>query len=87
MKILFDETHALSGMKSWISKLLLFVKGKIYFSPLPLEEARENLNSNSSRTNLLPSKKAFRVPVGRGRGGRQSRLVANAEVMEELRIL
>ena len=29
---------------------------------------------------------AFRVPVGRGRGGRRGRPVANAEVMEELRI-
>jgi hypothetical protein len=63
------------------------MKGKNYFSPLPLEEARENLNSNSSKTNLLPSEMAFRVPVGRGRGGRRGRPVANAKVMEELRIL
>ena len=63
------------------------MKGKIYFSPLTLEETRENMNSNSSGTNLLPSEMEFRVPVVRRRGGQGGRPVANAEVMEELRIL
>ena len=63
------------------------MKGKYYFSPLTLEETGENMNSNSSGTNLLPLEMAFRVPVGRGRGVRRGRPVANAEVMEELRIL
>ena len=30
---------------------------------------------------------AFRVPVGRSRGGRRGRPIANAEIMKELRIL
>ena len=45
------------------------------------------MNSNSLRANSLLSEMAFRVPVGRRRGGRGGILVANAEVMEELRIL
>jgi hypothetical protein len=62
------------------------MKGKIYFSPLPEIEARESMNSDRLRVDLLPSVMAFRV--GRDRGGRRGGIpVANVEVLEELRIL
>jgi hypothetical protein len=54
------------------------MKGKIYFSPLPVIEAREILKSNSLKTDLLPLVMAFKIPVGCGRGGRRGRPVANA---------
>ncbi len=57
-------------------------------SPLPVIESRENMNSNSLRVESLPLVMAFRVPVGRGEGGRRNgRPVANAELIEELRIM
>ena len=61
------------------------MKGKIYFSPLPAIEAKESLNGDNLKTDLLPLVMAFRV--GHGRRGQGGRPVANAEVLEELRTL
>jgi hypothetical protein len=37
------------------------MKGKIYFSPLPVIEAKESLNSDNLKPDFLPSDMAFRI--------------------------
>ena len=63
------------------------MKGRIYFSPLPLIEAGEIQDCSNSQKNRLHSEMAFQFRRGHGRGGHRGRLVANAEVMEEMRTL
>jgi len=61
------------------------MKGKNCFSPLSLAEAEEKLNREVPNSNLLVTEMAFRI--GRGGRGRRGRPIANAEVLEEMRIL
>jgi hypothetical protein len=58
------------------------MKGRIYFSPLPLIEVGGIQDCSNSQSEM-----AFQFRRGHGRGGRRGRPVANEEVMEEMRAL